>query len=77
MKWIRVEIRIPGVGYEAHEYESCPIMAASDFDGVCPLNGIECRYGLTMVEPPETCPLGPIEEGGEDVMMRFNIVDGK
>lgn len=73
IKKIRVEIYKPGEGYEAHEWEYCPIMQAIKRDispqsMECPINGVICTYGLTTIEPPESCP---IKNGLE---MKFTIV---
>ena len=57
---IRVEIDVPGMGREVHEYEHCPIHF---YKGRCPFVG-ECNYGLTALHPPPHCPIGersPVE----------------
>ncbi len=66
-KKIRVEMYNPGVGREAHEWEHCPIMKPEHHD-ICPIGGGVCKYGLTEIEPPKSCP---IRNGLE---MKFTLV---
>ena len=51
---IRVEINIPGQGEEAHEFEYCPIW---ETNSTCKLGKLPCKYGLTMIDVPQACPL--------------------
>ncbi len=71
MTKVRVDIYVPGQGYEAHEFQYCPIIFAKDRYGSeqCPIGGGICNFGLTEVEPPATCP---IRIG--NVRMKFSIV---
>lgn len=52
-KKIRIEITKSGVGEEAHEYDYCPIAE----NGICRLENVICKYGLTEGEPPYICPI--------------------
>jgi hypothetical protein len=72
LKRIRVGIDVPGRGKEAHEYEYCPIHAAFNFGERCPLGAEICKYGLTDIAPPQTCPMKL-----NAVLMEFSIVDGE
>ena len=51
---IRIEIDKPGRGKSSHELERCPLKE----HGVCRLEFIECKYGLTEISVPKpVCPL--------------------
>ena len=62
---VRMEVDVPGQGFEAHEFEYCPFVGMLDYPGGhCPFgSGAECLMGLTTIEPPGGCPLrlSPIE----------------
>ena len=53
IKIIRTEIRKPGQGDEAHEYEHCPLKE----QGTCRLYGLNCDYGLTEIDVPSFCAM--------------------
>ena len=67
---IRIEIDVPGVGEEAHEYEYCSIQLAVGKGQHCPWMGFECKYGLTDISPPSLCPL---RRDGVD--MNFRLIE--
>jgi hypothetical protein len=67
MDKVRVDIEIPGQGKEAHEYEYCPLTERGN-GGCCPIGGGTCKFGLTEISPPATCPL----KAGT-VKMQFSI----
>lgn len=69
---IRIDLRIEGVGEEAHEYQHCPISMATGSGDKCPLTMNDCRYGLTEVEVPIDCPM----KGGKELLMRFTAIKG-
>lgn len=54
MNRIRVEIDVPSVGTQIHEYEYCPV---PNKHCVCPIMQIECRFGLTEIDVPIGCPM--------------------
>lgn len=56
MNRIRVEIDVPGSGFQAHEFEYCPLIRHAA-DRMCPIGGGKCNFGLTEITPPRTCPL--------------------
>jgi hypothetical protein len=68
---VRVAIHLPGRGNEAHEYEYCPI-SERGVDSNCPLDGERCRFGLTEIVTPPTCPMrtGVVE-------MTFSLLRGE
>lgn len=58
MKRIRIEMRKPGEGSFAYEYEHCPIyFAVGKGNDICPLDGMVCKFGLTEISPPDDCPI--------------------
>ncbi len=67
MKKVRVEINVPGVGDEAHEYEFCPISIYGH--GRCLFIEKECKFGLTEIAPPPICPMRI-----NFLNMRFSVV---
>ncbi len=56
MERVRADIHVPGQGNESHEAEYCYLSHHSDGDD-CPIGGGGCRFGLTEIKVPETCPL--------------------
>lgn len=72
MTRVRIDMKISGVGNEGHEWEFCPIHLGARIGGNrCPIRKMECKYGLTEIEPPHLCPI----RGG--VEMKFSIVEFK
>ena len=53
---IRADIRVPTQGNETREAEYCYLYKYLNNDH-CPVGGGVCRFGLTEIEVPETCPL--------------------
>ena len=56
MQRVRADVRVPGQGDEAHEAEHCYLSLIGDSDD-CPIGGGVCRFGLTEIVVPNTCPL--------------------
>ena len=52
---IRVDIDVPGEGWEAHEYEHCPLRESMAV--MCSIRPLPCNYGLTEIDVPHECPL--------------------
>lgn len=52
---IRVDIDVPGEGWEAHEYEYCSLR--DGLANICTLRPCSCNYGLTEIDVPHECPL--------------------
>lgn len=65
---IRIEISRPGHDAVVQELDSCPIIRRDKSDD-CPLTGSRCRYGLTDITPPPTCPM---KQG--TITIRFSII---
>lgn len=72
MEKVRVEIDVPGSGSMALEYEHCLIREHKLGSDTCPLNGCDCRFGLTEAQVPSVCP---IRIG--TVKMKFTRIKGK
>ena len=76
---VRAAIHIPGQGNNAHEFEYCPIMDHHHYErNICPIGGGECKFGLTEITPPKTCPLRSPGVSNDDVQtieMEFSIVE--
>lgn len=51
---IRVEIDVPGQGWQAHEYQHCHLWEPPD---ICKIGGPSCRYGLSEIKIPSCCPM--------------------
>ncbi len=55
LKMVRVETRVPGVGWQIEEFNGCPLSLLEP--GRCPLLGNKCNFGLTEIRPPSCCPM--------------------